>query len=137
MPFPTQLRDLLAALVDQAEQSRDLAASTRVTFRGKEYKVRVDLDHPDEKPGTILIRLKPRVPDTAAVDALRAAVGKLPSGPAVWQAEGRTGTGEVFVYSKGLPLGWTRQQVGDWFRQMHEARFPGQVMTATSLTRLS
>jgi len=60
MPMPPAIRDLLKELYDEAEAAPDQQANRRVAFRGKTYKVRLELANPDRKPGTILISLTPR-----------------------------------------------------------------------------
>jgi len=60
MPLSTTVRNLLKELYDEAEVSADLQTSRRITFAGLEYKVRVELNNPDQRPGTVLITLKPR-----------------------------------------------------------------------------
>ena len=60
MPLPNAIRDLLQTMYADAEGSPDQQASRRITFRGKEYKVRLELENPDRRPGTVLITLEPR-----------------------------------------------------------------------------
>jgi len=60
MPMPTAIRDLLKELYDEAESAPDQQANRRVAFRGRTYKVRVELANPDRPAGTILIALTPR-----------------------------------------------------------------------------
>lgn len=60
MPMPLAIRDLLKSLYDEAEGAPDKQATRRVSFRDKEYKVRIELANPGQQPGTVLITLKPR-----------------------------------------------------------------------------
>ena len=63
MPLPLAVRNLLKDLYDEAELSPDLQTSRRITFNGREYKLRVELANPDLPQGTVLIVLKPRPND--------------------------------------------------------------------------
>jgi len=60
MALPNNIHTLLKQLYEEAEKSPDLQTSTRTKFRGKNYKIRVELANPDWPPGTVLIVMKPR-----------------------------------------------------------------------------
>lgn len=55
-----KLKSIIEKVYDDAEKSLDKQSSTRLNFKGKAYKLRVQLNNPDWRAGTILITMEPR-----------------------------------------------------------------------------
>lgn len=60
MALPNNIHVLLKQLYEEAENAADLQTSTRINFKGQEYKIRVQLANPDWRAGTVLITMEPR-----------------------------------------------------------------------------
>ena len=60
MALPKDVHELWKKLYEEAEKSPDKQTSTRVNFKGREYKLRIQLSSPDWREGTILVIMEPR-----------------------------------------------------------------------------
>ncbi len=55
-----KLKSSIEKVYDDAEKSPDKQSSARLDYKGKKYKLRVQLSNPDWRVGTILITMEPR-----------------------------------------------------------------------------